>query len=129
MRLFCDTLDGNTRIINLKSINKNMMTPEELIKNASLSNIEVNSDQTVVFTEIAKTAVNMARMEANQSPWVSIEDRFLEKYKDVFAKYTIRGKIKYDILFRCNSTEWYFTNMEEYIDESMIVTHWMPIPE
>lgn len=39
------------------------MTAEDLIKNNSLTDIEVTGNQTVVFSEIALTAVNMAREE------------------------------------------------------------------
>lgn len=39
------------------------MKSEDLIKNNSLTNIEVTEGQTVVFTEIALTAINMAREE------------------------------------------------------------------
>lgn len=39
------------------------MTAKELIENNSLTDIEVTGGQAVVFTEIAMTAVNMARKE------------------------------------------------------------------
>lgn len=39
------------------------MKAKELIENNSLTNIEVTGGQTVVFTEIALTAINMAREE------------------------------------------------------------------
>ena len=39
------------------------MTAEDLIKNNSLTDIEVTGNQTGVFSEIALTAVNMAREE------------------------------------------------------------------
>lgn len=39
------------------------MTAKELIENNSLTDIEVTGEQAVVFTEIAMTAVNMAREE------------------------------------------------------------------
>lgn len=39
------------------------MKAKELIENNSLTNIEVTGRQTVVFTEIALTAINMARKE------------------------------------------------------------------
>lgn len=39
------------------------MTAQELINNNALANIEITGDQTVVFTEIALTAVKMAREE------------------------------------------------------------------
>lgn len=39
------------------------MTAEDLIKNNSLTDIEVTGNQTIVFSEIALTAVNMAREE------------------------------------------------------------------
>lgn len=42
------------------------MNAEELIKNNSLSDIEVSGKQKVVFVEIANTAVNMARLEMKQ---------------------------------------------------------------
>lgn len=42
------------------------MNAIELIENNSLTNIEVTSGQTVVFTEIALTAINMSREEGRQ---------------------------------------------------------------
>lgn len=39
------------------------MTAQELINNNALANIEITGDQTVVFTEIALTAVKMAHEE------------------------------------------------------------------
>lgn len=39
------------------------MKAKELIENNSLTNIEITGEQTVVFTEIALTAINMAREE------------------------------------------------------------------
>lgn len=39
------------------------MKAEDLIKNNSLTNIEVVDGQSVVFTEIALTAINLAREE------------------------------------------------------------------
>lgn len=39
------------------------MKAKELIENNSLANIEITGEQTVVFTEIALTAINMAREE------------------------------------------------------------------
>lgn len=42
------------------------MKAKELIENNSLTNIEVTGGQTVVFTEIAMTAINMAREEVKQ---------------------------------------------------------------
>lgn len=42
------------------------MNAKELIENNSLTDIEVTPGQTVVFTEIALTATNMAREEGRQ---------------------------------------------------------------
>lgn len=39
------------------------MKAKELIENNSLTNIDIIGEQTVVFTEIALTAINMAREE------------------------------------------------------------------
>lgn len=39
------------------------MNAKELIENNSLTNIKVTGEQTVVFTKIALTAINMAREE------------------------------------------------------------------
>lgn len=50
------------------------MKAEDLIKNNAVADILVVGDQSVVFTEIALTAINMAKIEAyNQA----IEDAFL----------------------------------------------------
>ncbi|WP_195622020.1 MULTISPECIES: hypothetical protein [Bacteroidaceae] len=48
------------------------MKAEDLINSNSLINIEVIDGQTVVFTEITMTTVNMVRLEAKQSPWISV---------------------------------------------------------
>ena len=40
--------------------------PEDLITNNSLSNMVVSKDESVVYTSIALTAVNMARMEERE---------------------------------------------------------------
>lgn len=42
------------------------MKAEDLIKNNSLTNIEVTGDQTVVFTDIALTAVYMSKLEVTR---------------------------------------------------------------
>lgn len=42
------------------------MKAKELIENNSLTNIEVTEGQSVVFTEIALTAINMAREEGRR---------------------------------------------------------------
>ena len=43
-----------------------ILKPEYLIRNNSLSNIVVSKDESVVYTPIALTAVNMARIEEKQ---------------------------------------------------------------
>ncbi len=54
------------------------MKAEDLINSNSLINIEVIDGQTVVFTEITMTTVNMVRLEAKQSPWISVEEQLPE---------------------------------------------------
>lgn len=63
------------------------------------------------------------------SPWISVVERLPEEHKEVLARYNVCAETKYDVLFIYGSTSWCFADMEEYIDESMTVTHWMPIPE
>lgn len=52
------------------------MKAEDLVNNNSLTNIEVTGRDTVVYTGIALTAINMARMEERENvlKWISVED-------------------------------------------------------
>lgn len=64
------------------------MNSIELIENNSLTNIEVTEGQTFVFTEIALTAINMAREEgterqAKQSPWINVNERMPEENENI----------------------------------------------
>ena len=43
------------------------MKAEDLVNNNSLTNIEVTGRDTVVYTGIALTAINMARMEEQEN--------------------------------------------------------------
>ena len=49
------------------------MKAEELIKNNALQNIKVESEQKVVFEEIAITAVSMARIEERERTYKHLE--------------------------------------------------------
>ena len=49
------------------------MKAEELIENNALQNIKVESEQKVVFEEIAITAVNMARKEEKERAYNALE--------------------------------------------------------
>lgn len=58
---------------------------EDLIKNNAITNIEVNEGQTVVFTEIALTAVNIAREEVKQK-WEKACAAFIKDEKRVLRE-------------------------------------------
>ena len=49
------------------------MKAEELIENNALQNIKVESEQKVVFEEIAITAVSMARIEERERTYKHLE--------------------------------------------------------
>ena len=49
------------------------MKAEELIENNALQNIKVESEQKVVFEEIAITAVSMARIEEKERAYKYLE--------------------------------------------------------
>ena len=49
------------------------MKAEELIENNALQNIKVESEQKVVFEEIAITAVSMARIEERERTYKYLE--------------------------------------------------------
>ena len=49
------------------------MKAEELIENNALQNIKVESEQKVVFEEIAITAVSMARIEERERAYKHLE--------------------------------------------------------
>lgn len=103
------------------------MKAKELIENNSLTNIEVTEGQTVVFTEIAMTAINMAREEgaewqANQSPWISVEEQLPE---------TNDGQSLYEVIVATSDRRFQVViNTEvEHLVGLLGVTHWMPIPK
>lgn len=112
-----------------------IMKAKELIENNSLTNIEVTEGQTVVFTEIAMTAINMAREEgakwqAEQSPWISVKDRLPEENTCVFFILEWRGIHKEYFAGSYKEGKWE-TEQRTYAPYSFwgIVTHWMPIPK
>ena len=61
------------------------MKAEDLVNNNSLTNIEVTGRDTVVYTGIALTAINMARMEERENvlKWISVEERLPELNENV----------------------------------------------
>lgn len=61
------------------------MKAEDLINNNALTNIEVTGRDTVVYTGIALTAINMARMEERENvlKWISVEERLPELNENV----------------------------------------------
>lgn len=99
-----------------------IMNAKELIENNSLANFEVAGGQTVVFTEIAMTAINMAREEgaewqAKQSPWISVEDK--EPLTNEPILVILEGRPVIMVLCGWDSRLGHHPN----------VTHWMPIPK
>lgn len=64
------------------------MTAEDLIKNNSLTDIEVTGNQTIVFSEIALTAVNMAREEV-KCTWEKATAAFVKDAKNNMKQRTI----------------------------------------
>ena len=53
------------------------MKAEDLVNNNSLSNIVITGGDTVVYTGIALTAINMARMEERENvlKWISVKEQ------------------------------------------------------
>ena len=98
------------------------MKAEDLINSNSLSNISIEGDQTVVFTEIALTAVNMARIEDKKSPWISVEEQLPD---------TDNGQSLYEVLAQtCDGRFSVFANVQiEDLAKRGEVVRWMPIPE
>ena len=102
------------------------MKVEDLINSNSLTNIEVIDGQTVVFIEIAMTAVNMARLEAKQSPWISVEDRLPQSDDDLYI--VLDTKMNPSGCGVCD----FDTKTKVWIDNSYNIvtpTHWMSIPK
>ena len=93
------------------------MKAEDLVNNNSLTNIEVTGGDTVVYTEIALTAINMARMEereiALKNQWISVKEQLPEPDKNVIL--SIQGLPVIGL-------------GENVKDESLNITHWMAIP-
>lgn len=102
------------------------MKAEDLINNNLLTNIEVTDGETVVFTEIALTAVNMARME-EKSPWIRTEDRLPEDNELVLTSSSIYGTklLVWNEFHKVWDDE---DGDDTYCDRDKIDA-WMPIPE
>ena len=92
------------------------MKAEDLVNNNSLTNIEVTGRDTVVYTGIALTAINMARMEERENVlrWISVKERLPELNENVLL--LMEGVPVIGL-------------GENVKDESLNITHWMPIPE
>ena len=92
------------------------MKAEDLVNNNSLTNVEVTSGDTVVCTGIALTAINMARMEERENVlrWISVKERLPELNENVLL--LMEGVPVIGL-------------GENVKDESLNITHWMPIPE
>nr|UWI14899.1 MAG: hypothetical protein [Bacteriophage sp.] len=71
------------------------MTAEDLIKNNSLSDIEVTGNQTIVFSEIALTAINMAREEVKckweKATAAFVKDAEIKTKKEVRRSVSVRN--------------------------------------
>lgn len=113
------------------------MNAKELIENNSLANFEVAGGQTVVFTEIAMTAINMAREEgakwqAEQSPWISVTEQLPNEDEIVLCRMKSNGAIVSGYIFIspegyvCVSTSPDF-EFEDYGGYECDM--WMPIPK
>ena len=82
------------------------MTAEDLIKNNSLTDIEVTGNQTVVFSEIALTAVNMAREEVSPLP-KSIGPKRDNRFDEAFEKASKEAMSKADSILRNKYPQFY----------------------
>lgn len=102
------------------------MKAEDLINSNSLINIEVIDGQTVVFTEIAMTTVNMVRLEAKQSPWISVEERLPEEGQKVFVLVMCYGTpcIREEKFCRNSNLD----KKGMWIHGNSIVLAWFPTP-
>ena len=69
------------------------MTAEDLIKNNSLTDIEVTGNQTIVFSEIALTAVNMAREEV-KCTWEKAMAAFVKDAEEKKIQKAIKAHIE-----------------------------------
>lgn len=103
------------------------MTAEDLIKSNSLTNIEVTAGQTVVFTEIALTAVNMARMESKQSPWIKTEDKMPEDNELVLTSSSVHGTKL--LVWNDFHKVWDDEDGDDVYCDCDKIDAWMPIPE
>lgn len=108
------------------------MKAEDLIKNNSLTNIEVTEGQTVVFTEIALTAMDMAceegaKWQAEQSPWISVEERMPEDEQLVLTRSSIYG-VKL-LVWNGHYNVWDDEDGDDVYCERDKIDAWMPIPE
>ena len=92
------------------------MKAEDLVNNNSLTNVEVTGGDTVVCTGIALTAINMARMEERENVlrWISVKERLPELNENVLL--LMEGVPVIGL-------------GENVKDESLNITHWMPILE
>ena len=72
------------------------MKAEDLINNNTLTNMEVVDGQTVVFTEIALAAVNMARIEE--------KDKASKAFCDRMTKESLECALSAKINMSCRDT-------------------------
>lgn len=103
------------------------MKAEDLINKNLLSNIEVTDGQTVVFTEIALTAVNMARMEEKQSPWIRTEDKMPEDNELVLTSSSIYGTKL--LVWNDHYKVWDDEDGDDVYCDRDKIDAWMKIPE
>lgn len=102
------------------------MKAEDLIKNNALTDIEVTNGPTVVFTEIALTAINMVRKKAKKTPWIITKERLPPSDDDLYIALDNRMNPPGCDVCSFNPATKAWTDSKGCI---VFPTHWMMIPE
>ena len=107
------------------------MKAEDLINNNALTNIEVTGRDTVVYTGIALTAINMARMEERENvlKWISVKERLPDPGEEVLL-FEEGSPRPFEIGWLRekqgdHKSNWALQNGNVVFE----VTYWMPIPK
>ena len=126
------------------------MTIEETIKTIELAIAEVQQEYQMDFAAAFDVAVSAlcAKEEKPSGGWISVEDRLPEDDQEVilctretetYGKHREKKKIYKNIYIGyfdgyewltsyCHGCEYIFRMNEKYPNETIEVTHWMPLP-
>ena len=127
------------------------MTIEEAIKTIERAVAEVQQEYRMDFAAAFDVAISSLRAQQEKpfGGWISVKDKFPEEDQEVilctsetetYGKHREKKKIYKNIYIGyfdgyewltsyCHGCEYIFRMNEKYPNETIEVTHWMPLPE